>query len=300
MIATCPECHRRYRVADEKVGPQGARLRCQKCETIFRIDPPQASEATVDATAPAKSRVARAVVAESDPDRAKRTAAFLERWSIDAEVIDDGGLALLELHRKRPSLAVLGAKLAGVTAPVVSEILRRNPDLQDLPLVRVSVPGERASAPEFDADHCLEPGDVPDGLGALLESLGVGVKPQTERPAAPPPPPKPATEVAKPAPEVAKPAPEVAKPAAAPAGEGSAELKKAERLARIVISDIILYNEDKFARAAVEGNVAEALAAELEEASSMFRDRVSEELRRDRDFLVEELERRAEKKRAQA
>ena len=51
----------------------------------------------------------------------------------------------------------------------------------------------------------------------------------------------------------------------------------AERLARIVVSDIILYNEEKFAAAAV--NAPEALAAELEEAGRMFAERVSEELR---------------------
>ena len=70
-------------------------------------------------------------------------------------------------------------------------------------------------------------------------------------------------------------------------------MKAAERLARIVVSDIILYNEEKFAAAAV--NAPEALAAELEEAGRMFAERVSEELRSKRDFLVDELHRRADK-----
>ena len=72
-------------------------------------------------------------------------------------------------------------------------------------------------------------------------------------------------------------------------------MKSAERLARIVISDIILYNEEKFANGAVAGNVAEALGPELGEARAMFDERVSDELRQQRDFLVEELERRASK-----
>ena len=75
-------------------------------------------------------------------------------------------------------------------------------------------------------------------------------------------------------------------------------MKAAERLARIVVSDIVLYNEEKFAQGVAKGNVAQLFAPELVDAGAMFRQRVSEELRAERDFLVEELERRAEKNRA--
>ena len=40
MIAKCPECEARYRVDDAKVGAGGARLRCAKCSTVFRIGGP--------------------------------------------------------------------------------------------------------------------------------------------------------------------------------------------------------------------------------------------------------------------
>ncbi len=283
VIASCPGCRTRYRLSPEKIGPQGARIRCKKCGEVFKVNPPGE-----EAVPKPVEFVARALVVERDWATAKAVRSTLERWAIGADVIEDGGEALLSLHRKRPDLVILGAGLSGIAAPAIAEILRRNPDLQEIPMVRVAVASELSEAPEFDADHTLEPGDLPDGLGAILKDLGVGKSPSGGAPA--PTTPEPATPAAAPA-----------KPAAAPARpkaeEASADpdVRAAERLARIVVSDIVLYNEDKFAKGAADGNVVELLAAQLEEAGAMFHERVSEELRSKRDFLVEELERRATK-----
>jgi hypothetical protein len=90
------------------------------------------------------------------------------------------------------------------------------------------------------------------------------------------------------------PAPAAPKPAAArPAPSADPEIAAAERLARIAVSDVILYNEAKFAQAAAAGNAAKAFATEIEEARQHFNSRVAAALRAQRDFLVEELERRA-------
>jgi hypothetical protein len=103
-------------------------------------------------------------------------------------------------------------------------------------------------------------------------------------------------------PAAAKPAARPASPPAPPASAAPASddpaVAAALRLARIVISDIVLYNPDKFAAAAAAGTAARALAGELEEARAMFNQRVPEKVRAGRDFLVEELERRARATRA--
>ena len=85
------------------------------------------------------------------------------------------------------------------------------------------------------------------------------------------------------APPVAQPT-----PAAAP-DELSEERAKAERLARIVASDIVLYLPEKFSQAISQGNVVEAMDSEIEEARRFFRERVDERVREERDFIVEEL-----------
>jgi predicted Zn finger-like uncharacterized protein len=299
LIARCPQCQTRYRIAREKIGPQGARIRCSGCQTIFRVQAPtdEATPVSPAAAAPLPP-LARALVAEADPEQAKAIAEFLAARRISADVVDDGAQALLRIHRNRPELAVLGGHLPGVAAPVIAEILRRTAELRDLPTVRVAPRDEPAGAPEFEAAATLEPGDLPGGLGPILDRLGIGRAPETPRPAAPPAPaPAPAAaRVVSPAPgaprsPAAAPAPQPA--AARAAGSADPEVAKAERLARITVSDIILYNERKFAAAAASGKIAEMLANELAEARQHFDSRIPEGVRSGRDFLVEELQRRA-------
>lgn len=71
--------------------------------------------------------------------------------------------------------------------------------------------------------------------------------------------------------------------------EQAEQLAQAERLARIIVSDIVLYNEEKFAAAVGAGNVARSFAAELEEGRGLFDRRIAESVRCGTDFLREEL-----------
>jgi predicted Zn finger-like uncharacterized protein len=84
--------------------------------------------------------------------------------------------------------------------------------------------------------------------------------------------------------QVAAPAP---KPAADPL---AAERAQAERLARIIVSDIVLYNEEKFAAAVRTGDL-ESLQGELAEGRALFRERIDASVREERDYLADELAR---------
>jgi predicted Zn finger-like uncharacterized protein len=37
MIVTCTSCQSRFRVADERIGPRGVKVRCSKCQTVFPV-----------------------------------------------------------------------------------------------------------------------------------------------------------------------------------------------------------------------------------------------------------------------
>ncbi len=52
MIAACPKCAARYRIDKEKLGEGGARLRCSRCESVFRVRPPTEATAGVQADPP--------------------------------------------------------------------------------------------------------------------------------------------------------------------------------------------------------------------------------------------------------
>ena len=336
MIAACPQCQTRYRLAREKIGAQGARIRCSQCQTIFRVQapppgaPPTPAEAkpspapaaprpAAPAIAPAPPApppappkplppLARALVAEVDADNAKAACELLAQWRIEAEVVDDGAEALVRMFRAPPALAVLGAELPSLRASRIAEIAQRASELAAVKLIRVATTSDQSGTAGFDAEEMLEAGDFPAGLVEILGRIGIGQKP-APAPAAPAPKPaaaRPTPAVARPTPMVARPAPAApapaAKPAPAPAPKPAAApppvssdpaIAAAERLARIAVSDVILYNQDKFAAAAARGTAAKELASELGEARQHFNSRVAPSVRDKRDFLVEEIERRA-------
>jgi len=344
VIASCPQCQTRYRLAREKIGPQGARIRCSQCQTIFRVQaPPEGSPPTPPeakpsplakpAAAPAAPAakptpavarpapvpppppappkplppLARAVVAERDADAAKAVVELLAAWRIESDVVDDGAEALVHLFRSPPALAVLGVDLPSLPGSRIAEIAQRASDLAAVKLIRIAGASDQTGTAGFDAEEMLEAGDYPAGLPEILERLGVGAKPTlpvsgdrvgalpTLRPPAAPvkPAPKPAVAPApKPAPAAPVAAPKPA-PAAPPPPSSDPAVAAAERLARIAVSDVILYNQDKFAAAAARGTASKELASELQEARQHFNSRVAPAVRAERDFLVEELERRA-------
>ncbi|MDJ0853020.1 MAG: hypothetical protein QNK04_32005, partial [Myxococcota bacterium] len=97
---------------------------------------------------------------------------------------------------------------------------------------------------------------------------------------------------------IEEPAAPLEAPAAPPAAAASADaapgsddpaVAAAERLARIIVSDVILYNAERFEEGLRSGKVVESLEAELEEGRALFEQRVPPEVRSARDFLVEEL-----------
>ena len=277
VISSCSKCQARYRVAREKVGAGGARLRCSSCQNIFMVQAPEVTPVVF----PKAAGTVRALVAEADEDAAKRIVEFLSSWGIQAVVVQDGAEALLRLFRHAPDLAILGGHLPGVSAPIAVEIIRRSSELGKLKLIRVAPLDEPAGAPEFEADHTLEPADLPDGLARPLAQLGIGECPPVAPtpPAAPPPEPRPAAK----------------RPKAA--SDPDPAIAAAERLSRIIVSDIILYNEDRFDQAAQQGDVQAALADDLVEAKKLFEQRIPAEIRAKRDFLGIELEAQAEKRR---
>lgn len=307
MIAACPQCQTRFRLAREKIGPLGARIRCSQCQTVFRVQAPEAGGPATPAEArpspiaqraaspvvaplppaPAKPLppLAHALIAEVDAEVSKGIADLFALWRISSEVVEDGIDALMQIFRSPPQLAVLGAGLDSLSAEKLSEIVRRTDSLATLKLVQVAVANEPPAA-GYEADAMLEPADLPMGLEAILERLGIGAKPVTAIPTPVPDP----VPVAEPAAPVATPAP--VRPSR-PVPSSDPDIAAAERLARIAVSDVILYNEQKFAAAAAAGNATKALSVELEEARQHFNSRVSPILRQNRDFLCEELERRA-------
>jgi len=371
MIAVCPTCRARYRVDTARIPEGGSRLRCTRCQSVFRVAPPRAAEPPAPETAaaprpepappapppeaPARGEAPpprpgpQVLVAESELSEAKRVADAVRSWGLEPIVVHDGVEAILGIQRLLPCAVVLDAALPKMFGFQVCELMKRNESLRAIPVVLVGAIHHREryrrpASEYYGADAYVERPHGVDALRAALRRLGLPVPGDQGAPpgdqgappgdqgappgaggATPPPEPRPVATpepeaLLAPAPEVAAapaepapgssraaapaepaPAPEraaaFAEPAPAPeraaalppGGDRDESLARAERLARIVVSDIILYNPEKFEAGVRDGNVMEALAGELEEGRHLFRERIEERVRESRDFLSDEL-----------
>jgi predicted Zn finger-like uncharacterized protein len=75
--------------------------------------------------------------------------------------------------------------------------------------------------------------------------------------------------------------------AAAQGSADPAEIEKAKRFARIIVSDIVLYNQETVTEGVREGTFYDLLKDDITEGRAVYAERVPESIRRGRDYLQE-------------
>jgi CheY-like chemotaxis protein len=253
------------------------------------------------------------VVADPDVDSAKRVMAALTSWGLQPVLVHDGVEALLTIQLTLPRAAILDAALPKMYGFQICEMVKRNESLRTMHIVLVgSVHHQdryrRPPTEMYGADAYMEKPDLPEGLRKVLLDIGYPVSdapPQPSEPAAQPsvaPSPQSALIEPQPAappevePRVATPQPPP-EPAPAPdpapaADDGLADQRaNAERLARIIVSDIVLYQPEQFEACVASGQLGDGLEAALSEGRGFFAQKVDSQVRNERDYIMEELQR---------
>jgi CheY-like chemotaxis protein len=203
----------------------------------------------------------------------------------DVHVVAEGQAALQALD-KRPAALVLDVALPSVHAyEVVEEVKRRAPDTRIVLVASIynRTGYKRRPTSLYGADDYVEQHHIPDALLVKLERL-IGPAPRA---------------VELPPPHVLTPEgveirdAAVAREAALPSQPANAKMiERAERLARLIVADIALYNGDALDAADHHGHELELearLRVDLEEGRLLFDLRVPAEVRRTRDFIAEAL-----------
>jgi predicted Zn finger-like uncharacterized protein len=333
MIAACPKCGARYRIERGKLRRDGTRLRCSRCEAVFRVSPPaeerepqepiaipeiaptpmrtSAPETLREPTDAERERLV--LVADAEVEEGKAIAGALVEGGLQPVLVHDGVEAILTIQRMLPRAVVLDAGLPKMFGFQVCELMKRNESLRQIRVVLVGAIHHRdryrrAPSEIYGADAYLERHQLRENLLATLRGLGLPVEGgATERVAARPAPvqagearaQRAAGERSSPRPHAVergsfKPAAVERtshKPAPAAAADPAlaAEIGRAERLARIIVSDVVLYNEEKLDAAIRAGNVIESFESEMQEGRGHFAQRIDARVREVRDFLGEEL-----------
>jgi hypothetical protein len=101
--------------------------------------------------------------------------------------------------------------------------------------------------------------------------------------------PEPAPETPELAPEPPTPEPTASPPLPIPHFGRRDPREKAQRLARVLISDIILYNPDRHQRAAAQGSLKEEFEDEIQKSWNEYVDQVGDEIANSTNFFNEAL-----------
>jgi len=271
MIVGCPSCRRQFRVDDTRVRP-GSKMRCARCGHTFASagpgGPPAAERRAPKAASarPAGTPFAAVggdapLVLLADAGRPVRSLLrpILAELGCRVETADDGTAAFKAVVARKPSAIVASVHLGGLSGVAICEGVKGSPHLKD---TKVALLGSDLSADLFNRDTALAYGaDVFLEEGMAEEALRAALRGML------PAPPAPETDDAEAATgndwegsdfsldglDSPEPAP---KPGSRPAEEIA-------RLARLMLSDLKLYNPDRFAQALRSGQILEIFKAEL-------------------------------------
>jgi CheY-like chemotaxis protein len=253
------------------------------------------------------------LVAHDAPSIREVTRHLLESLGWPVEAVADGAAVRSALGRSEPPKAlVLDVALGGVLAYELVDEVRR----AALPTRVVLIASiynrtgyKRRPTSLYGADDYVEQHHIPDQLPVKLARL-IGEPPRPPRtaavaaPHADTPEARAIRSAAEERLEHATPM-----PVTTPATAGRDPIERAQRLARLIVADVALYNGDAFDRAAGlhagdpdgrdDGELEARLRMDLEEGRLLFDLRVPVEIRRTRDFIREAIdELLAERRRA--
>ena len=299
MLIACPNCKKRF-----ELPPAGAaadkKLRCSNCRAVFRLVRKGESGA---------GRL-KVVVANESAPFCEAVQALLSAEPFEIFVCHDGKQTLEMVGMVRPELLLLDVALPTLLGFEVCERIRRNPGLSGVKIVLVAsvydkTRYKRAPHSLYGADDYIEKHHIPDSLIPMIYRLARGGVPQppaaseSERSARSEAgsairqidvqeiSPVPAHRVVA---EVAGLAPGQGAPVEGAPVEPSEEELKARRLARIIVSDIALYNQEKVARGVRDGSFYEILADDIREGELLYLQRVPRQVREHTAYLADAFE----------
>lgn len=275
MIISCQHCGKRVRIDASKYSGKRIKMRCSQCGEIFVAEVPVHVETTAIKSIPSRSDV---LIAHSDPALCNTVGSILASHNLRWQACHDGETALELMDRCPPQVVIVDVALPGLFAFEVVEKVRNRPGLAGVKIMLLSsvynkMAYKRRPTTLYGADDYIEKHHIPQDLIAKIHKL---------------------IEKGHPAPGVVIAPEEVPTPleidelkARLQHAEESesvlapselAELAKAQRLARIIASDISLYDEAKVTEGIRSGTFFELFAEEIAEGRQHFLARVPESL----------------------
>ena len=258
-------------------------MRCFRCKEVFHFK-----------GKPESSGRPLILVANESKAFCQTVSDLLEENGINVDSAHDGEVALEKIRDQRPDIAIIDVALPKVFGFEVCETVKNDPLLKETQIILLAAiydktrykrnPGSLYGADDYIEKHHIHD-RLLDKIWEMVPSKGSGAESQTPHTSIVPP------ELEK---DISNSAEEDFKEV-----EGEDHLKAA-RLARIIISDIALYNEALVLEGVKNNNLSDVLGDEIEEGRKLFMQRVSKDIWDKKDYLQESLDELIEKHAATA
>ena len=215
----------------------------------------------------------------------------------------DGVHAMIEIEKNRPFMAVLDVALPSVYGFEICDRLKNSEESKDVKVILIAsiydkTKYKREPTSLYGADDYIEKHHIEDFLVKKAERLSgragldTGVREEVNYV----PPPK--EDISKRETIAVEMRKDEIKQFVPPSAVDPKQVEAARRFARIILSDIALYNQNAVEEGIKGGNFEAALSAELKEGRDLYNSRVPEEVRKSMDYFADETEKFIEKKKA--
>ena len=277
MIVKCPSCAARFRLDLEKLAGKRVSLRCARCRSPFKVELPQNSM-------PGNENKIIVMIAHSDVELCNTIMKLVHDAGFKGVLGHSGAEVLATMDSLRPQVAVVDVALQGLYAFEVVDTVRRRPGLEKVKIILLSSVYNKAAYKRspislYGADDYIEKHHIPNDLVLKINRLIVGASLADEvlKNGEPETPGEQLTASEQKSQSVDFIKTVNKKILSAENHEVSAnhipEQARAERLARIIVSDISLYYQDRIDEGILRGNWSDLLATEIKEARKLFRER---------------------------
>lgn len=271
MTIDCPNCSARYNIQDSLIPAQGARVKCRKCATVITIPAPVVELAPQDLELipPPGPAVSTKVPAPSASAPAPRSA--MPTPTVPPPPPPPEPPVPSEQPAEAPGQGMDLGIVIDRPFEGTQNIPPADPDFE-----RAGVPTRFGSPPSFSDSAAPASRERLAGIDTSMAMSSPSVAAE-EPPApilAPEPPPRAAAPSEAPLAAPTSPAPTGAAIPAGLSADDQSKHEKARRLARVLASDIAIYNRDKKERGIKEGNLVAMLGYEIKKSWEVYKERV--------------------------
>lgn len=306
MKVKCPKCGTVYALPESAKEKEAIKLKCKKCATVFGVKikkevPPPEKKVVREEFKPDYVKI---LVAHESEDVASKMKEDLMRFGADVLLAKDGVEAIETMEAEKPHVAVLSVVLPRIFGYEVCELAKKRESLKDIKIILITSTYDthrfrREPEDLYGADDYI---DFPFETRALLEKIErlTGLRlipPSQEVQQKEVKIPEKKKEVVEKPPFEKKISVEEGFSLEACDPQDRPEVEKAMRLARVIVSEINLYNPEQVERGIREGNFYELFEKDIAEGRKLYEQRVPPHIKEKYpDFLKIELEKFIAKK----